>query len=134
MVSSSSWRSRIPMLMLHLRLTMPPPMLVRLLILDQQLSILIEPARLIPGLLDSRQNRLRLHEDVVHLFEGSIGSLGVEEVDDREDECIDYGKDDIGLIADAIECNWCNHDNHEVKWPIPRSRERVRRCANLQWD
>ena len=76
------------MLMLHLRLTMPPPMLVRLLILDQQLSILIEPARLIPGLLDSRQNRLRLHEDVVHLFEGSIGSLGVEEVDDREDECI----------------------------------------------
>lgn len=27
-------------------------------------------------------------------------------------------KDDVGFVFDVIECNWSNHNNHEIPDPV----------------
>jgi hypothetical protein len=63
-------------------------MLLRLLVLDKELALLVEPMRLFLGDLDNTEDGTALAEDNIHLFEGTVGSFRVEEVDDREDERI----------------------------------------------
>jgi hypothetical protein len=43
------------------------------------------------GFLDDVEDAGCLAEDAVHFFEGAVGGLGVEEVDDREDEGVAIG-------------------------------------------
>jgi hypothetical protein len=66
----------------------PSEMLLRLLVLDKELALLVEPMRLFLGDLDNTEDGTALAEDNIHLFEGTVGSFRVEEVDDREDERI----------------------------------------------
>ena len=82
-------------------------MLLRLLITNQQLPIPPIPSRFLPRNfhdLNPRPKpvsvcRGRFAEDGVHFFEGAVGGFGVEEVDDGEDEGVDYGEDDVGFIS-----------------------------------
>lgn len=63
-------------------------MLVRVLVVDQQLPFLTVPPRLVAGDLHQGEVGAAFAEDGVHLFEGAVGGFGVEEVDDGEYEGI----------------------------------------------
>lgn len=63
-------------------------MFVGLLVADQKFTILVVSARCVPGDFDHIEDRSSPAENRVHLFKGAVGGLGVEEVDDRDDECI----------------------------------------------
>jgi len=79
--------------------TAPPAlrrrMLLGIVIRDEQLAILaIAPRRLLRNLHDI-ENRRRIVEDGVHFFERAVGRLGIEEVDDRDDE---------GIAGELVSC------------------------------
>lgn len=61
-------------------------MLVCLRVVDEKLSVLAVPARLVARNPDQRPDGFGLVEDCVHFFEGAVCGFGVEEVDDGEDE------------------------------------------------
>ncbi len=73
----------------------------RLFVLDQDLTILAVAVRLGLGNPHHGQDTLGLVEDAVHLLEGPVRCLRVEEIHHREDEGIDDRKNDIGLVTDA---------------------------------
>lgn len=57
-------------------------MLFCLLIVDQNITILVVPVRLVLCNLDSSEDRVRLDKNVVHLFKRSVRRLGIEEIGD----------------------------------------------------
>jgi hypothetical protein len=63
------------------------------------------------------QSTLALPEDVVDFLEGTVGGFWVEEVDDREDEGVDYGENYVGFVADGAESDRGDHDDHEIEGP-----------------
>ena len=71
-------------------------MLSRLFILNEYLSLLAIPPRLFLGDTDGAKDGCRLAEDGIHFLEGAVGCLGVEEVDDGEDEGV------------AVKCQFLN--------------------------
>lgn len=75
------------------------------MIVDKQFAILPIHPRFFLGGFDDAINGLQASgcfaEDVVHFFERAIGGLGVTEVYHGYDECVDYGEDDVCLIADC---------------------------------
>lgn len=71
--------------------TSPPLMLLRLLVINQQLSTLPIAPRLIARDLDNREVRVAFAEDAVHFFERAVGCFGVEEVDGRDHEGVAGG-------------------------------------------
>lgn len=66
--------------------TGPPRVLFRLFVVDEQFSLFAISSRLIAR--DSHEGEVgaAFAEDGVHLFEGAVGGLRVEEIDDGEDE------------------------------------------------
>jgi len=64
----------------------PPLVLLRLLIINQLLTILTESPRLVMGNLDNSEVGGAFAEDAVHFFKGPTCSFRVEEVHDGEDE------------------------------------------------
>ena len=61
-------------------------MFIRLVVVDEQLSVLSVTARLLAGTLYYVEDVCRLAEDGVHFLQGAVGGLRVEEVDDGDDE------------------------------------------------
>ncbi len=66
-------------------------MLLRLLIINQQLPFLPVPSRLLSRDLDGREVGVAFAEDAVHFFERTIGGFGVEEVDAGDHEGVAGG-------------------------------------------
>jgi hypothetical protein len=64
------------------------------LIVDEKLALLSIAVGLVAGNGDNVENAGSLVEDGVHLFEGAVGGLWVEEVDDGEDKgvAVEYGQ------------------------------------------
>ena len=69
-----------------------PAVLVRLLVVDEQLAVLAVAARLVARDLDDGEDGVALVEDGVHFLERAVGGFGVEEVDDRVDGSVTGGK------------------------------------------
>lgn len=94
-------------------------MLLGILVVDEELTVFAVAV----GLVASNRNNVEdiggLLEDDIHLLKRSVGGLGIEEVDDREDESVDNGEDDVGSVLDVLECHRGDHDNHEVENPGP---------------
>ena len=72
-------------------------MLSRLLVLNQHFPLLTVPPRLLFRDTYDVEDGRRLAEDGVHLLEGTVGRLGVEEVDDGEEEGVAVMR--LGLFA-----------------------------------
>lgn len=71
---------------------------------DKQVALLVEAVRFLIGNGHNREDA-RLCEDGVHLLERAITRLGEEEIDDRKDEGVDNGEDDVGLVANIGKRN-----------------------------
>ena len=91
--------------------TFPPlSKLFSLFVLNQQLSLLPVPSRLLlrhPDNLDPRQDPVTIHrsslpEDSIHLFKGAVCGFRVEEVDRGDDEGVDDGEDHICLVSKMV--------------------------------
>lgn len=65
------------------------------------------PPGFVPCNTDNREDRFGLDEDSIHFLEGSVGGFGVEEVDARNDECVDDREDNVGLVLDGVKGNRC---------------------------
>ena len=63
-------------------------MLIRFVVLDENLAILAIAMRLFFRNLDNGKYRVAFLEDDVHFLKGAVRSLWIEEVDDRTYECI----------------------------------------------
>ena len=72
--------------------TCPPFSHIRILVLDEQLSILAVAVRLFLRNLDNREDGVAFGENGIHLFEGAIRGFRVEEVDGWDDEGIAVSK------------------------------------------
>lgn len=110
-------------------------LLLHLLNSDEQVSIVVVPPRLDLGLVHHIQGTpeaLDLLEDGIHLFEGSVGRLGEEEVDRREHDGVDDGKDDVCVGLDVLERRGRNHDDQPVKDPVRAGGEGVGRGADSE--
>lgn len=59
-----------------------------------------------------------LGEDEINFLKGTPGGLGVEEVDDWKEACIDTSKEEVCTPANARNHDGSHHDNEEVKEPI----------------
>ena len=57
----------------------------------------------------------------VHLFKRSTSSFWIEEVNTRDDGCVDNSEHGVGVVPDPIEGNWCDHDDHKVEDPVRSS-------------
>lgn len=93
------------------------PVIIRLIIVDEQRAVLVITLWLLLGNLDDIKGALKavaLLENLVHLFQGPIGCLGIEEVDTGYHEGVDDGKDDVCLVADVVKGRWCDHDHEEL--------------------
>ena len=66
--------------------TSPPRMLLRLLVIDEKLSLLTIPSRFIAGDFHDGEVGAAFVEDAVHFFQGAVCGFGVEEVDGGEYE------------------------------------------------
>ena len=66
--------------------TSPPRMLLRLLVIDEQLSLLAIPSRFIAGDFHDGEVGAAFAEDAVHFFQGAVCGFRVEEVDNWEYE------------------------------------------------
>lgn len=92
--------------------------LLRFVVIYQELAILAIPARLDLGLVHDCKYALPaldLVENAVHFLKGTIGCLGVEEVHGRHHECVDHREDGVGLILDVVEGNRSNHHDEKVE-------------------
>lgn len=76
-------------------------MLLRLIIINQQLSILPKPLGFISSDFDGGEVGVAFAKNGIHFFEGAIGGFGVEEVDDWEDECVSVGEMVISMEGDG---------------------------------
>ena len=66
-------------------------MLLCVLVVDEKLAVLAVAVGLLARNRDDVEDAGCLVEDCVHLLQGSIGSFRVEEVNDRNDECVAIG-------------------------------------------
>ena len=62
--------------------------LLGVLIVDEELALLAVAVGLVAGDGDNAEDAGCLLEDDVHFLQGAVCCLGVEEVDDWEDECV----------------------------------------------
>jgi hypothetical protein len=91
-------------------------MLLRTLIVNQQLTMLAIPSRLLTRHLDDAEvTRDALHlvvvEYGVHFLERTIGGLGVEEVDAGDHKGIYGSKDGVCVVGDAVKSDGSYHDD-----------------------
>jgi hypothetical protein len=63
-------------------------MLFGLLIVDENFAVLTIAAWFMLGSPDDCKDVLCLLEDGVHFLKGAVSGFWIEEVDDREDECV----------------------------------------------
>jgi len=66
-----------------------------------------------------------LGEDNVDLLQAAACRLGVCEVDDREEDGVENGEEEVGTPtarACVIDQHGCDHDNEEVPKPVADSR------------
>lgn len=95
--------------------------LVRLLVLDEQLAVLAVAAGFAAGDAHDAEPALgpgSLVEDGVHLLERAVRRLGVEEVDGRHHEGVDDGEYCVRVVADGVKGDWRDHDDQEVEDPV----------------
>lgn len=89
------------------RNTTPPSMALSILIINQQLSMLSIPSRLISCYLNDFEPAFQptrgLAEYIIDFFKRTIGGLWVEEVDDGEDEGVYHGEYYVGFVADGCK-------------------------------
>ena len=71
-------------------------MLLAFLVVNEWFAILAIATRFMLSGPDNCKDVLCFLEDCIHFFERSVGGLGIEEVDDREDECIAAGSVSVG--------------------------------------
>lgn len=93
-------------------------MLFSILVVDEELAFLAVAVRLVAGHRDDVEDAGGLLENSIHLLQGSVGGLGVEEIDNGEDEGVDDRKDDVGSISNVLESDGGNHDNQKVEYPV----------------
>ena len=145
----------VPFLLCICRAAEMLEMLVCLGVVDEQLAILAVAAWFLARNPDNGPDGFGLVEDCVHFFERAVGCFRVEEVDDGEDEGVTFfhknvsglfsclpgrgdemrenlhdGKNDVGLISYRLESHGRDHDNHKVKGPVGRGRQRIGRGTN----
>lgn len=105
-------------------------------IVHEQLAVLAVAPRLDLGLVHDLEDALPaggdLVEDAVHLLEGAVGRLRVEEVHRGDHEGVDDCEDDVGLVADRVEGDGRDHHDHEVENPIAGGGQRVGGGADPQ--
>lgn len=94
--------------------------LIRLIVRDQQVTMLIIAMRELVRNLDDVERVCCLVEDLIHLFEGAVGGLGEEEPDAGDDGGVYYSKDNVCFIADVCKGHWC----HLVVWTLAYVLER----------
>jgi hypothetical protein len=84
-------RSTTQLVILLCNIASAAQVLLGVLVVDEKLAVLAVAV----GLVARNRNDIEyagcLVEDCVHLLQGSIGSLRVEEVNDRNDECVAIG-------------------------------------------
>ena len=68
-------------------------MLLRFLVVDEELSLLAIAPRLITGDFHEGEVGVAFAEDGVHFFQGAVCGFRVEEVDDWEDEGVAAGRE-----------------------------------------
>ena len=85
--------------------TCSPHVVLRLLVIDQHLTILAIPVRFLVGDLHDCKDRVALLEYDVHLLQRAVGGFRVEEIDHGDNEGVDDGEDDICLISNGTEAN-----------------------------
>lgn len=95
-----------------------PPRLLRILIINQQLSVLIIPMRHLLRNLHHVKRIRRLVENLIHFLERAVRRLGEEEVHAGHHEGVYDGEDDVGLVADVCEGGRRDHYDHEVEDPV----------------
>ena len=66
-----------------------------------------------------------LCEDQIDLFETAVRRLGVEEPDNRDEESVPGGKEQIGAPANCRDHRRREHDDGKVKQPVVTSRHGV---------
>lgn len=59
-----------------------------------------------------------LGKDEIHLLQTTSLCLGEEAEDDGNEGQVEHGKDDVGLVCDARERWWGNHDDQEIEQPV----------------
>lgn len=64
------------------------PMFFRFFIPDEKLTILTVTLRFVPRNFDNRKDAVAFAEDTVHLLQGAVSGLRVEEPDNGEDGSI----------------------------------------------
>lgn len=71
-------------------------------------------------------------EDLVHFFQGPVGSFRIEEVHARNHEGVNNGENDVGPVSDVGE-GWRRHHNyHEVENPVCGCGNGVGRSTNTE--
>ena len=108
--------------------------LLGILVVDEELALLAVAVGLVAGDGDNIEDAGCLLEDDVHFLQGAVCGLGVEEVDDWEDECVagllldnvrtviggghlHHGENDICPVFDVLKGDRRDHDNEEVENP-----------------
>ena len=74
----------------------------------------IELRKLLSGVDIGHLLDVALGEDQVDLLQGPTGGLGVEEVQDGEEDCVEGGEEEVGTPTDILNEHWRDHDNEEV--------------------
>lgn len=112
------------------------PALLGVGVIHQQLAVLAVAPRLHLGLVHDLEHALPagldVVEDTIHLLETAVRRLRVEEVDRGHHEGVDDGEDDVGLVADGVEGDGGDHDDHEVEDPVGRRRQCVGGRADFE--
>lgn len=75
---------------------------------------LVHLGELLSGLHVAHLLSVTLGENEIDLLEGTASSLGVEEVDDGDEGCVECGEEEVGSPANVGDQDGCNHDNEEV--------------------
>jgi hypothetical protein len=116
-----------------------------------EVSVLVVAVWLMDGNANAVEDVGGLLEDGIHFFQGTIASLREEEVDTGEHESVAIivslssgsrkllpgagslhnSENNVGLISNAVERNWGNHDDHEVEDPIGTIEKKKKRLDDI---
>ena len=62
-------------------------------------------------------------EQSIDVFEGTVGGLGIEEIDDGDEGGVEYRPDDIEFPLQGLDTDGGYFYDHEVEGPITVKRE-----------
>ena len=73
-----------------------------------------------------------LAEETVHVLEGAVCGLGVEDVDDGQERKIQHDPDDVELPAQGLDADRGDLDDHEVEDPVGGGADGGALCAHAE--